>query len=607
MKYFARKKTAATQLLSLSVYLLLTFYGFGAEIHRAVKNGDIDKLRSILSQEKHSAANSRIQGGITPLHIAAAMNQTQAIKILLIHGADINARTQNGFTALHLASSRNYANAVEFLLEYGADPSIKSKNGITPLDLAEKKDAKSLIDVLSRYEEEKIPEPPRPLEKESTEPAEQVDWIDNSGVGGTIETRFYRDITRDNGEASKSLDAVLLFEDTIRFPEHNAIARVGVEMRHENFDLDSDENIESDISLEEAYLEKRWRAWTISAGKQTITWGKLDDIVVLDRISPQDLRWFVLYDKQERKNPIPMVSATWFGSPYQIEAVVIPYFQPSEMDYFGSGWALFGKLKQTVLSGNFPEQAKAVVNGVEIDESSVSDEPELALRFRGRVGEIDHTFNYMTIHNRVPTLKEKTRKGNITKQFLFYPNESTLSHLVASTPEPEDLTLEAGHDRMHIVGADFETVAGNYGLRGEIAHMHDLPFMKKDDLSYTKESMTSAGIGIDHTTDWDLYANLQFVVDYVSGADELWETEDLAFQLGFNASKNWMYGDFAIDLQAFARVPYNDWMLSPEATYKFRNGIETTLQILLLEGEQNTLFGRFDDKDLIMLKMRYPF
>ncbi len=607
MKCFAGKKNAATRLLSISVYLLLTFYGFGAEIHRAVKSGDIAQMRSILSKEGNWAANCRTRGGITPLHIAAAMNRTQAIKILLINGADINARSQNGFTPLHWAARRNAANAVESLIEYGADPSIESRSGITPLDWAERNDAKSVIDVLSRYEKEKKPEPQLPLEKEPTEPPEPVDLIEHSGVEGIIETRFYRDITRDDGEASKSLDARLLFEDTIRFPEHNAIARVGVEMRHENFDLDSDENIDSAIYLEEAYLEKRWRAWTLSAGQQTITWGKLDDIVILDRISPQDLSWFVLYDKQERKNPLPILSATWFGSPYQIEAVVIPSFQPSEMDYFGADWALFGRLKQTVLSGNFPQPAKAVVNGVQIDESSVSDEPELALRLRGRVGEIDHTFNYMTIHNRVPTLKEKTRKGNITKQFLFEPNEATLSRLVASNPGPEDLTLEAGHDRMHIVGADFETVAGNYGLRGEIAHLHDFPFMKEEDLSYTKESMTSAGIGIDHTTDWDLYANLQFVVDYVSGADELWETEDLAFQLGFNASKDWMYGDFAIDLQAFARVPYNDWMLSPEATYKFRNGIETTLQILLLEGEQNTLFGRFDDKDLVMLKMRYPF
>ena len=69
----------------------------------------------------------------TPLHEAAEKGNTEAVKLLLAAGADVNAKTPFGTTALHLAAVRNKAEVVRLLLASGANVEAKGSNGATPL------------------------------------------------------------------------------------------------------------------------------------------------------------------------------------------------------------------------------------------------------------------------------------------------------------------------------------------------------------------------------------------------------------------------------------------------------------------------------------------
>jgi len=92
--------------------------------------------------------NATIGGGITPLHMAAALNSKETVSLLLCKGADPNACTSGGFTPLHWAAGRDAADAAGLLLAAGAALSPETYNGITPLHWAASKNATNVVKLL---------------------------------------------------------------------------------------------------------------------------------------------------------------------------------------------------------------------------------------------------------------------------------------------------------------------------------------------------------------------------------------------------------------------------------------------------------------------------
>jgi hypothetical protein len=71
--------------------------------------------------------------GMTPLHRAAAAgDEPERVRRLILLGASVSARTPAGWTPLHFAAAYGYERVTEALLEAGADPRGTSGDGLTP-------------------------------------------------------------------------------------------------------------------------------------------------------------------------------------------------------------------------------------------------------------------------------------------------------------------------------------------------------------------------------------------------------------------------------------------------------------------------------------------
>src|SRR5690349_15546295 len=100
------------------------------DIHTAVVTDNLDALK------QHIAAGSNINerdpfGGSSPLISAAVFGKTEAAKILIDAGADINFQNNDGSTALHTSAFFCRPEIVKALLKKGADKSLKNKFGAT--------------------------------------------------------------------------------------------------------------------------------------------------------------------------------------------------------------------------------------------------------------------------------------------------------------------------------------------------------------------------------------------------------------------------------------------------------------------------------------------
>eukprot|EP01129_Flabellula_baltica_P009433 TRINITY_DN3852_c0_g1_i2.p1 TRINITY_DN3852_c0_g1~~TRINITY_DN3852_c0_g1_i2.p1 ORF type:complete len:765 (-),score=119.64 TRINITY_DN3852_c0_g1_i2:53-2347(-) len=102
-------------------------------------NGHLNCVKLILEHEKISnisTMNIPNLTGDTPLHLAAANDNIDVIKMFIHYGVDINKQRRNESNCLHIAVEKNSDDLLRFLLENGCNVNAKDGFGTTPLHRA---------------------------------------------------------------------------------------------------------------------------------------------------------------------------------------------------------------------------------------------------------------------------------------------------------------------------------------------------------------------------------------------------------------------------------------------------------------------------------------
>jgi adenosylhomocysteine nucleosidase len=107
------------------------------DVFEAAAFGDLDRLSELLG-EAPDLVDARSGDGFAPLHLAAFFGQTDAVRLLLARGADVDPVGTGWMTGtpLHAAAAGSHAAIVRMLLEAGADPTTRQRHGFTPLHTA---------------------------------------------------------------------------------------------------------------------------------------------------------------------------------------------------------------------------------------------------------------------------------------------------------------------------------------------------------------------------------------------------------------------------------------------------------------------------------------
>jgi ankyrin repeat protein len=167
----------------LSIARLLRERGTNLDVFDASAVGDAERLRELLA-EGPSRANAFASDGFTPLglaaffgnpeaarillasganpnlaarngtkvaplHSAVAGGNTEIVRELLTHGADVHARQEGGFTPLHSAAADGGEQTIRLLLAHGADRAARDDAGKTPADFARERGRENAAQLLS--------------------------------------------------------------------------------------------------------------------------------------------------------------------------------------------------------------------------------------------------------------------------------------------------------------------------------------------------------------------------------------------------------------------------------------------------------------------------
>jgi ankyrin repeat protein len=118
-----------------AVLLGVVGQGAAASVPDAAMTGDREAVRALLL--KGADVNAAQGDGVTALHWAATRGDEELTSMLLVAGANVRAATRfGGYMPLHVAAERGFGPVVQALVKAGADANATTSRGTTALMLA---------------------------------------------------------------------------------------------------------------------------------------------------------------------------------------------------------------------------------------------------------------------------------------------------------------------------------------------------------------------------------------------------------------------------------------------------------------------------------------
>ena len=99
----------------------------------AARTGDLAAMRRYIAEGADVNAPDESLN-VSPLAWSVSHGQTEATRLLIENGADVNIKDDNGSTPLHAAAVFGKADVAKLLVENGANPQVRNDDGGTPAD-----------------------------------------------------------------------------------------------------------------------------------------------------------------------------------------------------------------------------------------------------------------------------------------------------------------------------------------------------------------------------------------------------------------------------------------------------------------------------------------
>jgi hypothetical protein len=358
-----------------------------------------------------------------------------------------------------------------------------------------------------------------------------------------------------------------------------------------------------DLDLHEAFFSHNNNFIDFSLGKKIVRWGKADQISPVDTINPTDAREFILPDYEETKQPVWMANLTLLFDTFTLEGIFIPFFEKSELDYFGTDWAVFPHLKKEISASPVPENIKNYFDRMAVDEQDPDNETEFGLRFTTTIKNWDMGISWHYTTEDIPHFKSFPVKNIRVDGSMNRKDMNTALETAVFTNEK----IAVQFQRTHVLGYEFETTLSDFGVRGEAAWYENQSLLTSSLTSSTHPTFTYV-LGADYTTRSDIYLNIQFAHRYISGytSDILYfkrNNYSLTGEISRDIFMDWLEASLLYSLT----LNDNSWYLSPRITHTYFTNLDMVIGANLFSGDDDSWLGRFSDNDQLFIDISYRF
>ncbi len=324
----------------------------------------------------------------------------------------------------------------------------------------------------------------------------------------------------------------------------------------------------------------------VRAGYGRVIWGRLDEIQPSDVINPIDAARFLLDGRSEARLPVGFVRTRVFaGESLTFEGVVVPFFRRGWFDQRDEPTSPFNLFKDAVLPA-----------GVTLAHADVRQENPAA------------TWQNVSGGGRVSaTIGRVDVAGGIYRGFdAFGPVTFEITGPPVFTPVPAVVgELVEWHPRFTMVSGDFETVRGDWAMRGEVAMFPERTFAGVGRTGLVEGRSVDAGAGIDRRAgDYRLYGSAILHRE--------WSEEDRAIDRTDVSLVGSIERTFRRDswlARVFGVMNPNDrsGFLRGLLLWKPRDNVTWEFSAATFLGTGDDSIGRFKGRDFLFARLKYHF
>ncbi len=317
-------------------------------------------------------------------------------------------------------------------------------------------------------------------------------------------------------------------------------------------------------------------------GKDVHVWGKADKINPVDVVNAEDFTQFLVMPKDRRKLANWMVNATYAEGDDKLTFIYMPFYVANDLAKPGSPWCD----TRCTFAQPVPFPPFLTANDIEKDRMHLSDS-EFALRYSSRYDRLDYS---LVLHNGFDRFPVWSRRFT----------------------SPLNIEFNRELIRRWRLGGDLAFTVGSFGIRAELLYQPDsvqhfdpdtADFFIDDDGLDDVDQLNWV-VGVDWTTDSDIYVNVQLAGNTLLEDGNYYRTsfETLAT---LQMSKFFMNDDLEIKLTAFYELEDDSWAVSPEAVYRINDNLHWTTGLYIFGGDETTFLGDHDENDHIFTHLKY--
>jgi predicted RND superfamily exporter protein len=335
--------------------------------------------------------------------------------------------------------------------------------------------------------------------------------------------------------------------------------------------------------VHEAVTELRFGRFDLYAGYGRVVWGKLDELQPTDVINPLDISRFFFEGRNEARLPVGVVRGRLYFQPdVTLEAVYVPFFRRGRFDQLEEPTSPFNITSDAGLAVCLAIGCPAIPPAVvEREPSARWSNAQGGARFSATAGRFDWSV--------------AAYRG-----FEAFPFAE-----VAGTPQ--GVTLVSRHPRFTMIGGDFESVAGKWAFRGEVAAFVDDNFQGAD-LSVVSGRSFDAGFGVDRRAG-DLHLSGTILFHHEKPDASPTSGLESRSDVSLIVSADRTFARERYRLRAFSVVNPSEGsaFLRAIATMTLVDNVALEASGGWFPGEGNDVVGRFSDSDFVYARLRYYF
>ncbi len=349
--------------------------------------------------------------------------------------------------------------------------------------------------------------------------------------------------------------------------------------------------------VHEATAEIRLGRLDLYGGYGRVVWGRLDELQPTDVINPLDVSRFFFEGRNEARLPVAVVRGRFFFTDdLSLEGVYVPVFRRGRFDQLDEPSSPFN-----IAEGVQPDIVVCLAIGcpplpqLQEEEPAVRwDNAQGGARLNVTTGRLDWSLSAYRGFEAFPLLSFRsagTRSAGTRSAGTR--SAGTSLPVIAST-----------YPRFTMIGGDFETVSGRWGVHGEVAAFVRDNFQTTDP-SIVGGSSLDAGVGVDRRV--ETYHVSGTVLVHHERPEPRGGNETGRTDASFIVSADRSFARDRYQIRAFG--VYNPGerssFLRGIATAKLRDDVAVEGSAGWFAGSGRDTIGRFSDSDFLYLRVRY--